>query len=240
MSKDVIAIINDYPTQTKFRRTCINSIKQYAQQIGRPIIEYKTEEIQFEGATPHWKKISLIKSFVEDPQFEEYDNLLYIDTDIFFNKKSSIDGLPNENNIFYWFHKQNVDFMAVGDFCMHEEWIQDFRGEILKHYQLECPHFYSYFNSGVLVLNKKAAKAILGVAIQHPPIESLRGSNYEQGYFNFLVIKSVLEEGMRYRELGTMWNNIVLSEGNCSLGIFNHFAGPFEFKLEPFRKRWNV
>ena len=171
-----IAIGDDYQRMAKITH---NSIKAYAEKVGA---DFKSiDETSISKTTPHWEKFQIYNLL------NEYDRILYIDTDIIIR-----------NDCPDLFKRVPDDKLGMFNEAPWTDRSKELMIDICKQYNVTLPKWNGkYYNSGVIVISKRHK-----YLFKKPEKEIF--SFYEQSYLN---MKIALEEPVMY-ELGYKFNRM--------------------------------
>ena len=148
MSKNIIFIINivkDERSKNQGYDYSIKSWEHYSNKIGADLFILDEPLGDLSYMKPQWYKMYILD--ILDENEVEYDQVLYVDADTIIH--------PNAPNIF---EISDNKFCAIRNFgCM--DWVcrslENYSKLLFEDFMFP---YYNYFNSGVMVFNKKHRK----------------------------------------------------------------------------------
>ena len=200
MSKNIIFIINivkDERSKNQGYDYSIKSWEHYSNKIGADLFILDEPLGDLSYMKPQWYKMYILD--ILDENEVEYDQVLYVDADTIIH--------PNAPNIF---EISDNKFCAVRNFgCM--DWVcrslENYSKLLFEDFMFS---YYKYFNSGVMVFNKKHRKLFKSMQEfyqeQHERIKHVQDNYHvgnDQPVLNFFVNRDIPED---YKVLDYEWN----------------------------------
>ena len=225
MSKNIIFIINivkDKRSKNQGYDYSIKSWEHYSNKIGADLFILDEPLGDFTYMKPQWYKMYILD--ILDKNKVKYDQVLYVDADTIIH--------PNAPNIFDYTENK---FCAVKNYgCM--DWVNRSIENYSKHiFEGFMFPFYKYFNSGLMVFNKKHKKLFKDIQKFYEErvddllqVQNTLCVGNDQPVLNFFVNKNISKD---YKVLGYEWNMQdmtrfeVLNENmlHTRYGYVNHF-----------------
>ena len=200
MSKNIIFIINivkDERSKNQGYDYSIKSWEHYSKKIGADLFVLDKPLYDFSHMKPQWYKMYILD--ILEANEIEYDQVLYVDADTIIH--------PNAPNIF---EVTDNKFCAVRNFgCM--DWVcrslENYSKLLFEDFMFP---YYKYFNSGVMVFNKKHKKLFKSMQEfyqeKHNEIKHVQDNYHvgnDQPVLNFFVNRDIPED---YKVLDYEWN----------------------------------
>ena len=200
MSKNIIFLINivhDDRSKNQGYEWSIKSWRKYAEKCGHEVFVLDKTLFEVSYMKPQWYKMYIL-DLLEANEIE-YDQVLYVDADTVIH--------PNAPDIFdYTEHK----FCAVrnyGDMDWVLRSMENYSKYIFNNFNFP---FYKYFNSGVMVFNKKHKEFFKSIQnFYHAnkdsiiKMQSTFGVGNDQPVLNYFVNRDIPDD---YKVLPYEWN----------------------------------
>ena len=200
MSKNIIFLINivhDDRSKNQGYEWSIKSWRKYAEKYGHKVFVLDKTLFEVSYMKPQWYKMYIL-DLLEANEIE-YDQVLYVDADTVIH--------PNAPDIFdYTEHK----FCAVrnyGDMDWVLRSMENYSKYIFNNFNFP---FYKYFNSGVMVFNKKHKEFFKSIQnFYHAnkdsiiKMQSTFGVGNDQPVLNYFVNRDIPDD---YKVLPYEWN----------------------------------
>lgn len=173
-------------------------IEQYAKKVGADFVVLRESKHKY----PHYAKCDLMD------MFDQYDRILYIDTDIIVR--------PDSPDLFKEVHPEKFGIFEEGRFTPRTQGFLEYIG----YYGIKPPKSYggAYYNTGVFLASKKHRKVFRKPA-------GYDNHFYEQSYLNMnLLIDDVEVQGLSYRFNRMCALDVPTGEHRLA-SYFVHYAG---------------
>ena len=200
MSKNIIFLINivhDDRSKNQGYEWSIKSWRKYTEKYGHEVFVLDKTLFEVSYMKPQWYKMYIL-DLLEANEIE-YDQVLYVDADTVIH--------PNAPDIFDYTEHKFCAIRNYGDMDWVIRSIENYSKYIFNNFNFP---FYKYFNSGVMVFNKKHKEFFKSIQnFYHAnkdsiiKMQSTFGVGNDQPVLNYFVNRDIPDD---YKVLPYEWN----------------------------------
>ena len=200
MSKNIIFLINivhDDRSKNQGYEWSIKSWRKYAEKYGHEVFVLDETLFEVSYMKPQWYKMYIL-DLLEANEIE-YDQVLYVDADTVIH--------PNAPDIFDYTEHKFCAIRNYGDMDWVIRSMENYSKYIFNNFNFP---FYKYFNSGVMVFNKKHKEFFKSIQnFYHAnkdsiiKMQSTFGVGNDQPVLNYFVNRDIPDD---YKVLPYEWN----------------------------------